>query len=110
VAERILYVQLKSGFDGDRGPAWITWAEFSRSWRSLRFHGRRLRRVAGTAHANADSNFYDIETGDRYWVSGPKRDRTDGRYSAQQPVVDDDARDAYEAFLSGAPLPGRERG
>ena len=41
---------------------------------------------------------------------GPKRDRTDGRYSNQRPQVDEDARDAYEAFLAGAPLPGREAG
>lgn len=43
-------------------------------------------------------------------MSGPKRDRTDGRYTNQQPLVDDDVREVYEAFLAGAPLPGRENG
>jgi len=66
--------------------------------------------VTGKAYANYDANFYDVETGEEYWVSGPKRDRTDGRYSRQQPVVDEDARGDYEAFLAGEPLPGRERG
>jgi hypothetical protein len=110
MAERIMYVQLKTGHNTDRGPAWIARVEFTKSWRSVTFHGHRLRRVTGTAYSNYDANFYDVETGEEYWVSGPKRDRTDGRYSSQQPVVDDDARDAYGAFLAGAPLPGRERG
>ena len=105
-----MYVQLKTGYDVDRGPAWIARVTFSKSWRSLVFHGRRLERLTGTAFANHDANFRDSETGDCYWVSGPKRDRTDGRYSSQQPAIDDDARDPYEAFLSGHALPGRERG
>lgn len=110
MARRIMYVQLKTGYDVDRGPAWIADVEFSKSWRSLRFHGKRLRRVTGTAFANFDANFYDVDTGEGYWVSGPKRDQTDGRYSSQKPVVDEDARNAYEAFLSGHPQPGREQG
>jgi len=40
----------------------------------------------------------------------PKRDRSDARYSAQQPDVDDDVRPQYEAFLAGGPLPSRENG
>ena len=72
--------------------------------------GRTLAGVTGTARANFDSNFYDEDTGERCWMSGPKRDRTDGRYSNQQPLVDEDAREGYEAFLRGSPLPGRESG
>ncbi len=110
MAERIMYVQLKTGYDSDRGPAWIALVSFSKSWRTLTFHGRRLRRVARMAFANADANFYDVETGDRYWVSGPRRDRRDGRHSSLQPVVDEEARAAYEAFLGGSPLLDRDRG
>lgn len=108
--ERIMYVQLKTGYNTDRGPSWIARVTFTRSWRTLYFHGRTLHRVTGTARANHDANFYDVETGEGYWVSGPKRDRTDGRYSHAQPLVDDDARAEYEDFLAGAPLPGREDG
>jgi hypothetical protein len=57
-----------------------------------------------------DANFYDVETNDEYWISGPRRDQRDTRYSSVRPTVDDDARAAYEAFLDGAPLPGREHG
>ncbi len=41
---------------------------------------------------------------------GPERDRTDARYGPSDTHVDDDAREADEAFLRGAPLPGREHG
>lgn len=105
-----MYLQLKSGHDLDRGPAWIARVRFTRSWRTAYVHGRVLRRVTGTAYANHDANFIDTETAERFWLSGPKRDRTDGRYSKQAPQVDEDARQEYEAFLAGAPLPGRERG
>lgn len=110
MAERIMYVQLKSGYNTDRGPAWITRVRFTRTWRTTYFHGRTLARVTGTYRANFDSNFYDVATDEGFWISGPKRDRTDGRYSGQQPVVEVDVRDEYDAFLAGAPLPGRASG
>jgi hypothetical protein len=57
-----------------------------------------------------DANFYDVETHEKYWISGPHRDRADTRYSNIKPEIDDDVREVYEAFLRGSPLPGRERG
>jgi hypothetical protein len=55
-------------------------------------------------------NFYDVETGEEFWVSGPKRDRTDTRYGPATTEIDHDARAVYKAFLAGALLPGRENG
>ena len=101
-----MYVQLKSGHDIDRGPAWISRVRFSKTWNTAYFQGRTLRRWPGMF----DANFYDVETQEEFWISGPKRDQTDGRYSNVPPHVDDDARDAYEAFLNGESLPGREHG
>lgn len=100
-----MFVQLKTGFDTDRGPSWIGWVDFNRSWGTARFQGRELRRSQ-----SFDSNFFDVETGEDFWLSGPKRDRTDTRYGPATTVVEDDVREAYEAFLDGAPLPGRELG
>lgn len=103
---RVMYVQLKTGHDVDRGPQWISNVKFSKSWASAEFKGHTLRRLAG----GHDANFFDVENGDEYWISGPKRDQTDGRYSNQPPEIDEDVRDSYDAFLNGAALPGRERG
>jgi hypothetical protein len=105
MARRLMFIQLKTGYDVDRGPSWIAWVEFNRSWKTARFHGRELRRFQGP-----DANFYDTNTDEWFWLSGPKRDRSDTRYGPTGPVVDDDAREIYEAFLDGAPLPGREDG
>lgn len=104
--ERIVFVQLKTGFDTDRGPSWIGWVRFSRTWQTAYFHGRTLRRWTGLPSAN----FVDVETDELFWLSGPKRDRTDTRYGPELPEVEEDAREAYEAFLRGEPLPGREDG
>jgi hypothetical protein len=105
MARRIMYVQLKTGYNLDLGRAWICWVRFTRTWQTAYVHGRTLRRSRGMF----DANFFDIETDEEFWLSGPKRDRTDGRYSRVQPTVDEDARRAYEAFLLGDPLPGRNR-
>jgi hypothetical protein len=64
-----------------------------------------LRRAQGIS-----GNFIDTDTGDEYWLSAPKRDQTDGRYSNLRPTVTDEATGPCEAFLKCAPLPGRETG
>lgn len=104
--ERVMFVQLKTGYDVDKGPAWISLLSFNRAWKTAQWHGKTLHRWPGMF----DANFYDLETEEEYWVSGPHRDGRDTRYSAIRPTIDEDAREAYEAFLRGAPLPGRERG
>ena len=100
-----MYVQLKTGYGLDAGPAWISRVHFTKSWRTAHFHGRTLVRQNAVR-----GNFSHVETDEEYWVSGPKRDQTDARYGNGKPVVDDDARADYEAFLGGAALPGREHG
>jgi hypothetical protein len=105
VPDRVMFVQLKTGYQVDRGPAWISVVHFNRSWKTARWHGKALRRCQ-----LIDANFYDVETHDEYWLSGPHSDRRDTRYSNIRPSVDPEAATAYEAFLAGAPLPGRERG
>jgi hypothetical protein len=106
MAERVMFVQLKSGHDTDMGPAWISVVRFNRTWKTAYWHGKTLRRWPGMF----DANFYDVDTGERYWVSGPHRDRGDVRYTDIRPEIDEDAREPYDAFLRGAALPGRERG
>ena len=85
-----MYVELKTGYDLDKGPAWIARVRFSKT---AYFHGRTLRRSPGLL----DANFYDVDTQEEFWVSGPKRDRTDGRYSVALP----------EAMMTSATPTGR---
>lgn len=97
MARRLMFVQLKTGYDADCGPSRIGWLTFNRTWKTARYEGRELRRTRGLS----DANFVDVVTGETFWLSGPKRDGTDTRYGPRTTVVDDDARSAYEALLEG---------
>jgi hypothetical protein len=67
------YIELVNGFSHD-GPAWIGLVSFSKSGKTVYFDGKAFQRVGS---ARTAGNFYDIESGDEYWVSGIKKDMTD---------------------------------
>lgn len=71
----IKYIELKSGYS-DNGPAWIGLASFSKSGNTVYFNGKAYRKFAGIS-----GNYYDIETGDEYWISGVKKDLTDRHWA-----------------------------
>jgi hypothetical protein len=80
--------------------------QIRQTWATAYWHGRELVR----AQRLLVGNFYDVETDEEYWVSGPRRDRGDARYGHGRLTVDEDVREVYEAFLNGCHLPGRENG
>jgi hypothetical protein len=69
MAARVMFVQLKTGYDTDMGPAWVSWVRFNRSCKTAYWHGKTLRRRPGMF----DANFYDVDTDEPYWLSGPHR-------------------------------------
>jgi hypothetical protein len=88
------YIELKSGF-GDTGPAWIGMAEFSKSGRTVYFNGKALK------NSNAQGivgNYYDIENGDEYWVSGIKKNGTDRHWAGGGKIMID--RNVVDHYLS----------
>jgi hypothetical protein len=85
--KRIMYIENKSG--GLDGAGRIGWVEFSKSRRSYHYAGRLLKRCVGYKY-----NCVDTETGEEFWVSGPKRDGTDKLYGGIV-EIDDDARVEY---------------
>jgi len=94
----MMYVELKSGH-GDNGPAWIGRVAFSKSGRSIFYRNRELRRLKGRG---ISGNYFDVDTGEEFWVSGVKK-RGTNRHSAGSGAVqiDDDVRAEYEALLHG---------
>lgn len=56
--DRVMFVQLKTGHNTDKGPAWISVVSFNRTWKTARWHGKTLHRWTGLF----DANFYDVET------------------------------------------------
>ena len=97
--DRVMYVELKTGHDIDKGPGWISRVRFSKSGRTVYFKGRTLRHFR-----SFDANHYDVETGENFWISGPHRDQQDRRYSNVPVDVDPDVADVYERFLAGGSL------
>ena len=83
-----MYVENKNGgLDGDGR---IGWVESSKTGRTYRYRGRELLRVGGGYKYNC----IDLENGDEYWVSGPRKDGADKLYGGVV-HIDEDARVEY---------------
>lgn len=65
------YLELKTGFAGN-GPAWIGRVKTSRTGSTLYFNGRALKK--GSV---GEGNYFDLVTGEAFWVSGVKLDGND---------------------------------
>lgn len=100
---RIMYIENKSaqppGRRGVSGPARIGWVLFSNSLQSVYYDGKRLRRD----RAGYKWNHFDVENGDRYWISGPRRDGDDGLYGYRATPIDEDAREEYWTLIRRQP-------
>lgn len=95
---RIMYIENKSG--GIEGPARIGRVYFSKTGKTLYYRNQRFRSLKGSGFK---ANYYDVDTGDEYWISGPRKDRNDRLYGGQLGVViDDDAIDEYEQLINGS--------
>jgi hypothetical protein len=100
----IKYIELKSGH-GDRGPARIGRVTFSRSGRTLYYKGKAFRSLDGRGIAG---NYYDVSTGEEYWISGPKKDGCDRHWAGSGPVeVDEDVAEVYWREIRQCEPPGR---
>jgi hypothetical protein len=87
--DRIMYVELKSGFSDD-GPAWIGKVKFSKSGQTVYFNDKGFKKISGIS-----GNFMDIETGEEYWISGVKKNGEDrhwagtGKIQIDRKVIDE---------------------
>ncbi len=100
-----MYIENKG--DGLSGPARIGRVSFSKSGRTLYYGGRSFRSLKG---AGFKANYFDVESGEYYWISGPKRDGSDRLYGERSPVeIDEDARVEYWTDVRQAPNRVSER-
>ncbi len=102
---RIMYIEDKSG--GLTGPCRIGRVSYSKSGRSLYYAGRTFQSLTGLGFK---ANYFDLESGDHFWISGPRRDGADGLYGriTQPEDVDPDVADAYWRDIRGLnPTPRR---
>ena len=67
----IVYVEIKTGTNHN-GKAWIGKCFFSKSGQTIYFNGKVLQKGQGIS-----SNYFDIENGNGYWISGVKKNGED---------------------------------
>jgi hypothetical protein len=92
---RIMYIESKS--EGLEGPAVIGRVYFSKSGKTLYYKGLKFQSLKGTGFK---ANYFEMETGDHYWISGPRKDQNDRLYGGNRGVsVDPEVRDEYDALL-----------
>lgn len=96
---RIMYIESKVG--SLTGPARIGRVTFSQTGRTIYYRGQKFRSLDG---AGFNSNYYDVATGEEYWISGPKKDGSDRLYGERIPVeIDQDVREEYWTVIRGQP-------
>ncbi len=95
-----MYIELKSGH-GDRGPARIGRVRFSKSGSSVYYAGTRFETLKG---AGVSGNYFNVETGEEYWISGCKKNGQDRHWAGSGAVeIDEDVREEYWTKIRGAP-------
>ena len=100
---RIMYIECKSG--GLVGPARIGRVTFSKTGATLYYSGKRFQSLKGQGFK---SNYFDVETGEHYWISGPKKNGQDALYATNvQPQVDADVHEEYWGKIRGLQAPQR---
>lgn len=96
----IIYVELKSGYS-DNGPAWIGKGFYSKSGQSIYFNNQLFKKGSGIL-----GNYYDIETGDEYWISGVKKNGEDRHWAGNGKImIDKSILPEYLQIINASELP-----
>jgi len=96
-----MYIESKSG--GLTGPARIGRVTFSKSGVTIYYQGKAFPSLRGRGFK---SNYVDVESGEHYWISGPRKDGQDSLYATHvTPTVDEDVVEEYWTKIRGLPVP-----
>ncbi len=101
---KIMYIEDKSS--GLVGCARIGRVHFSKTGATLTYAGRAFQSLKGSGFK---ANYIDVENGDHFWISGPRRDGADGLYGrvTEAGDVDADVADEYWRGIRGLVRPDR---
>jgi len=95
---RIMYIENKSA--SLNGPARIGRVTFSKTGKSIGYGGRTFRSLKGNGFK---ANYYDVETREQFWISGPRKDGKDRLYAeSSAPIeIDPDVAEEYWRDIRG---------
>jgi hypothetical protein len=92
-----MYIENKA--NGLTGPARIGRVTFSKTGKTIYYRGKTFQSLKGRGFK---SNFYDVATGEAYWISGPHKDGADRLYGGGSPIeIDEDVRTEYWHDIRG---------
>jgi hypothetical protein len=94
---RIMYIEPGGGLAGEGGR--IGRVTFSKTGRTLRYGTQSFQSLAGRGYKE---NYFEVETGERYWISGPRRDGNDALYPMTI-QIDADVREEYWCAIRHQP-------
>ena len=104
---RIMYIESKA--EGLNGPARIGRVACNKTGSTLYYKDQSFQSLRGRGFK---SNYFETQTLDEYWISGPRRDGLDRLYgkSAIPVEIDDDVREEYWKTIRKKPeLASRRR-
>ena len=93
---KIMYIEDKSeGLDGD---ARIGRVYFSKSGKTLYYRGNKFQSLKGSGFK---ANYFEVDSGDHYWISGPRKDESNRLYGGNRGVViDEDIKNEYLQLIN----------
>ena len=94
---RVMWIEDKSG--GLAGPARIGWVEVLKRGKKLVYGDQVFRTLRGQGYK---ANYYDVDTGDEYWISGCRKDGADALYNTDV-TIDKDALEEYWVNIRNRP-------
>jgi hypothetical protein len=90
-----MYIERKAG--SLTGPARIGRVTYSKTGATIYYQGKEFRSLKG---AGFKANYYEVEAGDEYWISGPRKDGGDALYATNIAAeIDSDVKDEYWAQI-----------
>lgn len=92
----VMYIEEKPGLTGH---ARIGRVKFSNSRRTVYYRGRQLQSLNGSGYK---ANYFNVDTGLEYWISGCKKNGNDSLYPGII-EIDDDAREEYWLRIRNKP-------
>jgi hypothetical protein len=95
---RIMYIENKSA--SLNGPARIGRVTFSKTGKSISYGVRTFQSLKGSGFK---ANYFDTDTGEKFWISGPRKDGEDRLYAeSSSPIeIDPDVAEEYWRDIRG---------
>lgn len=94
---RIMYIEYKG--EDITGSARIGRVTFSKSGKTILYGGKSFQSLKGRGFK---ANYFDVESGKEYWISGCRKDGLDRLYPGIV-EIDDDVREEYWTEIRGLP-------